>query len=561
MKIKREPLFYIQSILYVCLLIGGCAQQITPSGGPEDSGSPRIIKTSPANGTLNFEGKQIVFTFSEYVKSSNLTKDVFISPLQEPQPEMFFKGRKLFIQWEDQLPTNSTIIIQPGTGIQDVSASNPLDSIFQYAISTTNYLDSGEITGKVINPLTGNGAPNITLLLFKADSISGDSILNKRPEYVAFSDDEGFFSLSCLARNQYKLYGVKDEENNYQYNSLKEAIALTNNPLINLMDSNHVKRTFYLSLPDNKAPRIIKKSWVHQRLLEIEFSEPILDQDLDKSFLFSDTNEVVTLNPLGIWAVPDKPDKVWVGFTDSVIIPIKIKLTGISDTLNNQQDTMLIISPKQQRIKYSIRINPWKKPQSFQDSFVFYLNQPLKTPLISNTISIRDTGNQPVKGEFKYDDKNLSLIFSPDTDLISGITYNLVGDSLNLKSVWGYSPDTTLSIPFQFSSSDLFGSIDGQAIDTLSGDQDSILKISVFKFSDETQPVYIKGTSFNFPLILPGAFRIQVFKDYDNNGHWTPGSLFPYRLPEPISKPVELPKLRAGWIIEKTIVKISFPDY
>ena len=67
-------------------MIVSCANRGTPSGGPKDEEAPLIIKSSPANLTTNFKGKEIKIYFNEYVKTKNLQKQLIISPPMDPEP-------------------------------------------------------------------------------------------------------------------------------------------------------------------------------------------------------------------------------------------------------------------------------------------------------------------------------------------------------------------------------------------------------------------------------------------------------------------------------------------
>lgn len=52
------------SYLWLIPIISCVAQQ-TPEGGPPDETPPKLIRSFPENGSLNFKGKQIRLTFDK----------------------------------------------------------------------------------------------------------------------------------------------------------------------------------------------------------------------------------------------------------------------------------------------------------------------------------------------------------------------------------------------------------------------------------------------------------------------------------------------------------------
>src|SRR5512143_2441751 len=64
---KGIPVLRILMILTGFLLVFGCAKISSPTGGPRDREIPRIVKSSPENGAINFREKDISITFNEYV--------------------------------------------------------------------------------------------------------------------------------------------------------------------------------------------------------------------------------------------------------------------------------------------------------------------------------------------------------------------------------------------------------------------------------------------------------------------------------------------------------------
>lgn len=545
--LKQQPQLINIFIIYICILLISCAKPITPAGGPKDEIPPRIIKTWPENGSIHFKGTQIVFQFSEFVESANLSKDIFITPIPQTPPEMLFKGKKLFITWKEDWKENTTYVIQPGKGIRDVNEKNPLDSLFQFAFSTGAWLDSLEVGGNIIDPINGSGATNVSVLLFSADSIQEDSIFKKRPSYAAQTKDDGSFQLKYLAPGTYRIYGVKEENPNFEYNSLKEALAMAEDPLVIPGDSLYLTLQLFLSLPDTDPPKLRNKIWLTKYLLETEWSEPIrsLAELPDFSIEMQDTLQTIIFPIFYSEVVASNPDKVRFYMKDPVTDPVRVRIRQLGDTLLNLVDTSFVIQPRKQEVKYPFRLQSLTSPE-FSDTLRILATEPLEASLADSVFMAIDTAGQ------KYPLARIIEGWLIKMDLSEfrkqKISWTIKTDSLLLSGYSGTRADTTQLFAWNIPNKEDYGSISGRVKDSLSVPlQNPVLKI-IHKESGKVW--YVPGMNFKFSALLPGELQIFCFEDLDSNGRWTPGSLQPYRMPERIYPIKNIPKIRAGWELE-----------
>ena len=103
-------LFYIESILFcsITLLLLSCAQIVPLTGGEEDVDAPKELKCSPINGTTNFNAPTVVIEFDEFIKLTNLTSQLIVSPPMEIAPEISVKGKKLMLKIKSKLAPATT---------------------------------------------------------------------------------------------------------------------------------------------------------------------------------------------------------------------------------------------------------------------------------------------------------------------------------------------------------------------------------------------------------------------------------------------------------------------
>jgi hypothetical protein len=552
---RRGDLGFLLVSAWLVLLIS-CAQPITPTGGPEDDIRPKIIRTWPENGTLQYRNQKVTFQFSEYVKSSNLKKDIFITPIQDPGPEMRFVGRKLIIEWDDPLNPNTTYVLQPGKGLKDITANNELDSLFQFAFSTGDYLDSCEVNGKVINPLTGKGAEGVTLMLFHPDSVLGDSILRKRPEYACISDAAGSFRLAYLACKPYKVYGVQEEDGNYQYNSLKEGLALAQNNSIDFSDSTHQQVELQVFTPDPSPPRLLSKTWLSYHIMDLEWSEPLRSISESKlQIVVSDTNQVQQLPVRAYELKPGEPKRLRLFMQDSVGIPVSVRLEAVSDTLLNTADTTFIMNPRRGRYYYPLRLKQNTMVER-NDTIFLESTEPLSEVLPDTAFYWLDTAG--VKTPAIPLVSGTTLKFATEQLPDKSISWQLLNDSAMLAGYSGNRADTVYRFQWKASDADAYGSASGTLKDSLLLPLHPLLLR--IEHIDSRKIWYIPNGHFQFTALPASELQILAIEDTDGNGRWTPGSLHPYRMPERCYPIHNLPKIRAGWEMEDMKMVIQEPQ-
>src|SRR5690606_6246528 len=219
-------------VLIVSLSLTQCANMQKPTGGPKDSIPPVLLSITPENLTRNFKEKEIVLTFDEFIKTVNPQKEFSISPDTETQPIYKVRKKNFIIQLPDSLEENTTYTINFGKGLVDYNEGNPFIN-YNYVFATGNDLDSLSISGQVKNGYTKDFDLNkdkemVALLIPTAkDSIFG----KKKASYYTTVDSSGNFSFNNLREDTYRVYALKDVNNDKIFNGNDEWIGFLNNSI------------------------------------------------------------------------------------------------------------------------------------------------------------------------------------------------------------------------------------------------------------------------------------------------------------------------------------------
>ncbi|MEN8201723.1 MAG: Ig-like domain-containing protein [Bacteroidota bacterium] len=214
----------------IFLACWSCAQQGSPTGGPRDEDPPVILESEPPNYSIRFEAKKVLITFDEYIVLDNVNQELIVSPPMEEKPEVKLRKRSLIIEFEEDLKANTTYTFNFGSAIKDLHEGNVLLN-YEYVFSTGDVLDSLSVKGtlKYAHDLSVPEEP-ISILLYNdlRDSVP----LTDIPLYVGRSDDSGVFSVNNLRADVYKVFALKDGNNNFLFDLPTEEIAFLDTSLI-----------------------------------------------------------------------------------------------------------------------------------------------------------------------------------------------------------------------------------------------------------------------------------------------------------------------------------------
>ena len=212
------------SLLVCLLLIAGCANRgIGPQGGPKDEKPPQVVKESPENGTLNYNGKRVDIVFNEYIQLDDVSKNVLISPPQQHPPEVKAVGKKIMLVFEEPLQDSTTYTIDFGNAIGDFHEKNVLKG-YTLSFSTCDVIDSLEVNGYIVNAEDLNPVSGVIIGIH---ANLDDTAFSKTPfTRVGKTDQNGHFYVKNIREADYRIYGLGDVSRDFIYQP-GEGLAFT----------------------------------------------------------------------------------------------------------------------------------------------------------------------------------------------------------------------------------------------------------------------------------------------------------------------------------------------
>ncbi|MDD8018748.1 MAG: Ig-like domain-containing protein, partial [Bacteroidota bacterium] len=492
----------IRFLFLSLLMLGGCAGQRPPEGGPVDITPPEIVSMYPAPNTVNYHENKIILEFSKYVERRSVEESIFISP-NIGDLEFNWSGTEVEIVINEQLKKNTTYVFTLGTDVFDVNNRNRLAKAFSLAFSTGAKIDNGAIAGAVYN----EKPEGIMIFSYRLNDIKADTLnpVTTKPDYITQTGKNGLFTLTNLAYGTYRLFAIRDDYKNLLYDPETDEAGTTEDVTLTQTDTVKAGIQFIVSKEDTTMPRISSVRSTDQRHVQVVFSEPLDSGTVRASaFTITDTTGMMKL-PVKTFFPND------VEFTN---------FTVVTDSQKEQQEYVMHVENVKDR--HGFIINPIAKQKLFKgsnrkdtlapnlyfasimrdsgssifssDSVLFTFSDAVAQPVSDSIATVRkQNDSSKVKSELRWVNANV-LMVKPSVPYQMNQKYMVWLRWNGMKDVAGNRCRDSLSV-FKFSIIDpeLFGSIEG----SFAGFANSPVVIQTENIADKSQkPIKVKRTQF-----------------------------------------------------------------
>ena len=559
------PLILVVGACLLPLFFPSCANTTqAPSGGKKDTIPPLIIDIKPLPGAVNvpLEGASFVFTFNEYVNIKT-PGNIFLSPPQNRQPKSRLRGHNVVVSFEEPLQPNTTYTLSFTDAIADANEGNMFPG-FTYVFSTGAQIDSMMITGTVLNCNTLAPVKGATVLLYK-DHADSAALLH-RPYAASKTDDWGFFVLPFIQDTLYRIYAIRDANNNNMYDPETETVAFIDSLIRPVLFAHD-------TVPEMLKYDMLDTVRCQARRSEYElklFREKPSKQYIVNKVRTAERSAYLTFQAPGAWI-----DSLWIrGFgADQVISQFNILQDSLELWINSRRaapDTMRIyvnyrktdtlgrLTPTQEIIRlpmppdkrtYSKTVRRNIKhddtvcvytfkttPETVeQNGFELEFRNPIITEHFDSVqfFSI-NTRQRKTRAEFTVEKDSLNLrryILRPKDRLMPGFEYQMKLPYRAFRDINGFWSDSTIvkvSLPTDESLSSLELELTGVdrklIVDLLGERRDKVLRSHI---TDQDGPL-------RFPYLQSGKYSIRITEDGNRNSIIDTGSLLEHRQPETV---------------------------
>ncbi len=513
-----------------------CAQQVPPSGGPDDLYPPMLDTTKaenaiPANFSTEFNSSQITLIFDEYFQIDNPNKSVVITPPLENNPTYLIKGKKLIISLNNELRANTTYTFNFGSSIKDVTRGNKMKD-FKYVFSTGTFIDSLSFTGTIHDAYSKAAMMDATVLLYEENT---DSIVyQKPPVYFTKTNASGGFKMEYLKAGNYKVIALLEENDNYLFDRPTEMIGFIDSTVSITASDSIPSIDLVLFLEDFKTQLVAEKKYIHPGKVQLLMNRP------------SDSISVYAVDGFQLeeeevfYSLTGDTIEFWLDTTEWNNSAISI---GIKDIHNDFYDT----------INLGIRLP--KKPGDY------------KLLPKHNTGKGLDIGKNVIFSfDFpvgKMDESKLKVL--QDTLELDYSLKQLNGKQVEMISKWEMDQRYSIQLlPGAFTTNYGFTN-DSSTVNLKTKSErdygnlifDLKLEEGDYHLSLLNGPYVVQDTSFSgnsfhqvYEKLPPGDYGFKLIFDHNKNGKWDTGNYLKHLHPERIEYYQEGISIRPGWDME-----------
>ena len=563
------PLGAALAVLSPTFFMHSCANTTqAPTGGKKDTIPPALYWTQPVPGAVNVDTNKtkIVFGFDEYVTIKN-QQNIFLSPPQKKAPKAKVKGKNVVVTFEEPLAKGITYTLNFTDAIADNNEGNMFPG-FTYVFSTGDNIDSMLVTGTVQDCNTLTPVKGATVMLYKDHSDS--AFFKSRPFAACKTDDWGYFCIPYIPDTLYRLYALKDDNNDNIYQS-------EDGELVGFIDS-LIRPVMRVSDTLAEMQKYDMKDTLECRARKSEYEIRLFKEESTKQKLMNkgrsaDRHAYVTFMSKNAWI-----DSLWIkGYKqEQLISQFNLRQDSLEIWINDRRRTpdtlQLYINyrktndstgvfepslehyplfiegalPKKtgraarQNLKHEDTICVYKltaEPETVeQNGFSIEFAYPI---IYENFDSLKfryiNPKQKELKGSFTVEKDSLNLrryTIRPKEKLLPGYEYFLKVPHRAFRDINGFYSDSTevkVSLPSDDKLStiilDMKG-VEGKLIvDLLNEKRDKVLRNYIIE----------KDTQLVFPYLKEGKYSVRVTFDYNKNSMVDTGNILEHHQPEKVA--------------------------
>jgi uncharacterized protein (DUF2141 family) len=546
-----------------------------PDGGWYDETPPRILGASPADKATEVTDHKIYIYFNEYIKLSDASQKVVVSPPQMEAPDIKDAGKRIIIDLKDSLKANTTYTIDFSDAISDNNEGNPLGN-YTYSFSTGTEIDTMEVSGYVYE--AENLEPIKGILVGLYDNLA-DSVFRKEPfQRVSRTDSRGRFVIKGIKPGNYRVYALMDADGNYLFNQKSEKIAFSRDIIVPSCK------------PDIRQDTIWRDSLHIENIMQVPYTHFFPDDIVLRAFAEVQTDRYMTKNEREkanrftlmysygdddlpvirglnfdaenafVVEATEKKDTITYWLRDTLLVnqdtlrmEVQYHATDTAGMLYLQTDTLTLLSkePYAKRLKQKEKeYNDWKKkqekaekrgdpfetempvpPLSIGMNFASDID-PDKNPTLTfdTPLAVADTSKIHLyskhdtlwyRSPFLVREKvNVPRTYEVIGEWRPDVEYSLEIDSAAFVDIYGSVSDTAKK-GFKVKSNDAYSTI----FMTLDGMRGKNVVAQLVSSTDAVmKEVRTHTGDAEFFYVNPNTYYLRIFVDENNNGKWDTGN-------------------------------------
>ena len=541
------------TLAIISILLGSCAKQSSPTGGPRDEKPPVLLESDPKDQSLNLKPELLKLTFDEFVALENASKGVVVTPrIDKDKVEFTALKNTVTVKLNQELEDSTTYVFDFQKAVVDLSEKNPAENL-KIVFSTGSSIDSLSIEGKInfYFPEAKEDYKNVLIGVYPLGDTT--DVFTAQPYYLGQVDTLGNFKISNIKNGLYKAYAWRDLNGNLKSDSKSEDHDFLLDTIS--LEENLENIQFNLSKADLTPIRLLRTAPFGKNYDVIFNKNPIESQlqndQMGEEYFFSNG---------------DKRLRIYSNTTKKDSVPFNVT---IIDSVGFQKDTLVwakFIESERKPEKLETTVNSGKNfYQNLEIEVKF--NKPIKTINFDSLYLAYDTASfLKIKDEMvSFNDssrRDFLKIKLTVPDSIPKEIFTLKASDSTFIDIEGQVNEKKIEANFRkLKRENLADEITGQ----IQGAKPPYL-VQLIDNKDETiEELYLeKSNTYSFKLVEPGTFKIRVIEDLNGNKRWDPSNFMQKRLAERVfyftgeEDKTEI-TIRGGWTLEDQNINASKP--
>ena len=591
MNVSKNPVYQriiIFLLIFFSLFTYKCAKVGTITGGPKDVTPPYMVSSKPEIYATNFKGDKIKIDFNEFVQLKDVSQQFNVSPPFKKKPKLWVNNKSVIVQYTDTLFDSTTYTFNFGKAIADNNEGNVIEN-FEFVFSTTSYLDSMGVHGKIVDALTLKASKD-PLLAVLYSNLADSAPIKEKPLFTARTDKYGHFSINNVKPGKYRLYAFKDDNFNYKYDVAQEKFAFADTIVV--LNPNTISQLIKPEMPDTSIKDSVilthkqtvaeLKQQRNSVLIDLKSFTEKNRQQIVKTYLWNDKhyllltfnnrlkNDSLELKPIYI---PNKNwyQKEYLRDHDSILIWIADTSLLRTDTLrtavsfwgtNKKNDTVWTadtlnfryVAPNEKETaknkalenKNGMKIICTENSITLNSEPVVETEYPVSLPDTSMCLFIRIADTLKIREKLNIIPDSIGLRrFRIKHKWLEDTEYRLTffpGAFTNIYDI----PNDTVKLTFRTRKDDAFGK--------LIIHMGNITEPTIIQLLSKDNVMYEKYITSNgdviFDYIDPKEYNLRAIIDTNHDKKWTTGYFLKKIQPERVIYFKEAKNIRANWDVD-----------
>jgi len=540
--ILRQPSSYLSLLVIGMLIIFmSCATPSAPTGGEGDRKPPRILSVSPEAGEINVstQRRKIDFTLSEYVDRNSFRQALSIEPLPVGGFDLDWWFKDVSVKFRQKLADSTTYVISLGKDLKDVSG-NKISNPFKMAFSTGDKIDEGRISLKLFNFESGESKETGAVFLLPP----GESVTSTA-RYTAEPDTGGTVTFRYLKVGKYRPVFVEDLNRDRAWQENEFGRPLSDSLITVTEDSLGIHSVSYISNPDTVSPLLNGIGLLASNYMRLRLSEQIAWPPENETFSVVDRETGNEINGRVLYQ-NNKAGAVVFALLDttttaeSEFVVRDLNLTDKSGNQLKMRDSLFIGSDDPDTISARlISVKPEKWLSVSETIIATYANNVLADSAVIDSLQVIEGREEITKDVDAYTELH-QLFITSGSEWNTQTNYEFRIFDPSKLSRFKYNPTLI--------NEDDTGSLELIVTDSL---RQMPFKAHILDEREERVIELTQDTTL-IEGLAGNRVHLRIYKDTNGDDEWFPGSLQPFKLPEPMYQRKGI-RLRPGLVGEVEI--------